>query len=948
MIEPQCNPPLFTDLEFDIAEDSPSYSGIVLSLNTSMFDFCTHISPDKNVKINTSYSCTSGNFFHPTYNNCPSTWNPPGGRVVPTVFMPPANSGMYIGKPIKIKITKAIWPTPWHKEVFLTDKKDNMSFVDDEGRFVLWKKYEDNISQNDHRIRAGVIQNKETKEYSLTTSSRAFYTVQIVGNLVREKTENTQPAGDIFTKSVEQYSPPNVTDNYPDENLRWITKPTYFHIIEAATAIIAGVDKGIGVTLYDADTETYAASIDATLGGGGSWHPFYGDYNTYPFFAPHTVGVFDATTTTISTTFTRSTSTSNNDDKIHYTIRDILPGSYYVGVTDNKQRTTRSQELIEILDGTVIFTLLDTFAPRTSYPQNRSTYEFPKNFYGTCFCSIECMKEPVIVFTPIDTTTKETDPTRTILASTDLASFYLYNTLTAGEGTKRQRYYYKVSGLSPGLYSVATSIRFSNGAHNTILNEVMIPSANSPTTVSVITKADTTGARQPAKEQNTVSCLILSDTDMPNGILTIDINGPQTYDIFEEFIPYNLDKDMGNYSYFKTEIDNYYYNKLTVNNTYKIEYRTKQNNLLKPIYLDGKIIENINHIPNLSSDYLAISITDIMGNIPTIISATFKNMVFKNETFIKYNQKIRLLQDINTDYLWIGVIESSGILTHIPEKPVPRTAPLSIVVSKIEPGSKTISVILTDSDRQKIRIGMIVLGNCIAQDTVITNIMPERIDLSVETIGSCENTTLTIIDTQSVNTDKGLIGNISINTNLIQVLSSNLALLQKDDILVANGLDINTTVSTIDIANNSIEISKNAIATVSKARITIIDKIGSGGSVIPVDHGFTDWPTGDPPPPDDPTNDITGRLRIIVFPTNSIYTINPTTSGYSSKHSTNKTLDLPPDVYTIRGDETYLKEQGLLDDPQTITIIKNSSQIVTVTFEECPTNNIPYTIIPTV
>lgn len=383
MIPYKCNPPYYDDDLFNYVENNPSYSGIILSLNTSMFNFCTHISPESSSPLNLSYTCTSGNLFNPSYNNCPQTWNPPGGRVIPIRVLPEENVGMYIGKPIKIKITNLIWPTDWHREVFLTDPKDNMSIAGEDRGYVLWERYEDDVYTNDHRVREGVIQDKTKKEYSLSTSIRAYYSVRIVGNLIQVETVNAKPAD--LDKSVEEYLPPGTPVEFYNSSVRYATKPTYFHIIEAAPATIQSVDIGTGVTIYDADTETYTASIVATLAMGGSWSPYYGDYNTYPSFAPHTVGVFDETTTTVSKTFTRSTSTSTNDDKLHYTIQDILPGRYSVGVTDNNKRTTLYNDLITILDGTIIFTLLDTFAPRTSYPQNRSTYTYTNNLYGTFF-----------------------------------------------------------------------------------------------------------------------------------------------------------------------------------------------------------------------------------------------------------------------------------------------------------------------------------------------------------------------------------------------------------------------------------------------------------------------------------------------------------------------------------------------------------------------------------
>ena len=203
-------------------------------------------------------------------------------------------------------------------------------------------------------------------------------------------------------------------------------------------------------------------------------------------------------------------------------------------------------------------------------------------------------------------------------------------------------------------------------------------------------------------------------------------------------------------------------------------------------------------------------------------------------------------------------------------------------------------------------------------------------------------------------------------------MSGNIGLLKKGDILIAKGLATDTRIVRIDILNKIIDISKDAVATIPNAKIIIIlapppelispdipntppvDGIISRNPPIvrvPVDHGFAGWPSDPdtyvPPAPKPPSSapKQTGTLSIVVTPARSPYTITEKTGG-SQTYFYSVSLELLPGVYTIQGDENYLKIHGLLNDTHTVSVTQNSKESINLVFNKCPTKDIPYTITP--
>ena len=266
-------------------------------------------------------------------------------------------------------------------------------------------------------------------------------------------------------------------------------------------------------------------------------------------------------------------------------------------------------------------------------------------------------------------------------------------------------------------------------------------------------------------------------------------------------------------------------------------------------------------------------------------------------------------------------------------------------------GSPIVLHNMTLDQRTKVKILMIVLGDCIDPDnTTIINIDDTSLTLSKPANDTCENTTLTIITIDRISKDKGLLANITNTTNRIKVVRGNINLIKKGDILIAKGLDTDTRVVSIDTVNKNVNISKNAVATILNANIVVIEAVpGTNCPVIQTGHGFQGWPSFtdecDPNPPPPPPNKKTGTLNITVVPGKSQYTVTEKTEGGKTYYK-NESLELPPGVYTIQGDPNYLTLNKLLDDIRTVVVTINSAQYINLVFNKCPTADVPYTLTP--
>ena len=283
-------------------------------------------------------------------------------------------------------------------------------------------------------------------------------------------------------------------------------------------------------------------------------------------------------------------------------------------------------------------------------------------------------------------------------------------------------------------------------------------------------------------------------------------------------------------------------------------------------------------------------------------------------------------------------------------------------------GSIVVSHNMTEGEKTRVKTKMVVLGDCINPNTIITTISNESLMLSKGANDTCENTTLTIISRDRLHGD--ILADITNQTNKIKFVSGNIGLLKKGDILIAKGLATNTRIVGIDTFNKTIDISKDAVATILKAKIIIIlapppelispdtPNTPPVNSIIsrnppsvrvPVDHGFAGWPSDPdnyiPPAPKPPSSapKQTGTLSIVVTPARSTYTITEKTEG-SKTYFNSASLELSPGVYTIQGDENYLKINRLLNDTHTISITRDSKESINLVFNKCLTVDIPYTI----
>lgn len=750
----------------------------------------------------------------------------------------------------------------------------------------------------------------------------------------------------------------------------WATAPTYFAIIEPAPTRIDTINHG-GVAPYNEQTGSYGGNIDVRLATNSSFSPDVGDYNTAPSFGPIVVGLFSMIQgsdgkQTPGQNMLLSTAQSTNNDSVSYLITGVSPGKYFIGAKDTNAVTTYFPTLVSMKDGKIIFQMQDIFAPRSYDPRSRNiplvlNVDNP-NFYGTCFCSVESVVSPTLVFTPVlNITTKQRDNTRLERASSSMF-VVLYKSIQSISDPDKLVYYYKVSGLSPGAYVITISANFGSQAlQTTIYRTMTMSSVETVIKANITTKEDTTSSTNiTTKSSHNPSCLILPS--VPNGSFDLSIDGPKSYKIFEEFIPSSIDADLGNYSFLKTGIEYYYYKPLTIENKYKIDYRlgSKPNvskidaeASLEPIYIDGKRIENTNRIANLPSSYLEVIIRDIFDNSPSFISAVFKNIISNNVTIEEYGRKILLFPEVSTYQVLRDIIGSRAILVDIPEKKLTMFEPLHLLGCSTTKGSPIVLHNMTLDQRTKVKILMIVLGDCIDPDnTIIISIDDTSLTLSKPANDTCANTTLTIITIDRISKDKSLLANITNTSNKIKVGRGNINLIKKGDILIAKGLDTDTRVVSIDTVNKNVNISKNAVATILNANIVVIEAVpGTNCPVIQTGHGFQGWPSFtdecDPNPPQPPNpqppNKQTGTLNITVVPGKSQYTVTEKTEGGKTYYKS-ESLELSPGVYTIQGDQNYLTLNKLLDDIRTVVVTINSSQYINLVFNKCSTADVPYTL----
>lgn len=805
-----------------------------------------------------------------------------------------------------------------------------------------------------------------------------LYSVQIISNIEFDlkavvPAVLTQEEWDcIYSKKYVPYAfkqPLNGHDQrlYKVPKIVWATAPTYFAIIEPAATRIGEINHG-EVAPYFEETNSYVANINVKLATDRSFSPDVGDYNTAPSFGPIVVGLFRITQDrdgqqTRSQSMSLSTAQSINNDRVSYLITGVSPGKYVVGAKDTNDVTTYFPSLVHIKDGKIIFRMQDIFAPRSYEPRSRNipldlNVDNP-NFYGTCFCSVESIDPPTLVFTPVlDITTKQRDNTR---LERDSRFVVLYKSIRSISDPDKLVQHYKVFGLSPGAYVITISVNFTSQALQTTIYRTMIMSSvETVIKANIITKEDTTGSTNiTTKSSHNPNCLILPS--VPNGSFEVSIDGPKSYKIFEEFFPSSIDADLGNYSFSKTGIEYYYYKPLTIENKYYIDYRlglkpnapkTDAEASLEPIYIDGKRIENTNRIANLPSSYLEVIIRDIFDNSPSFISAVFKNIISNNVTIEEYGRKALLFPEVSTYQVLTDIIRSRAILADIPEKKLTMFEPVYLLGCSTTKGSPIVLHNMTLDQRTKVKILMIVLGDCIDPDnTTIISIDDTSLTLSKPANDTCENTTLTIITIDRINTDKSLLANITNTSNKIKVVRGNINLIKKGDILIAKGLDTDTRVVSIDTVNKNVNISKNAVATILNANIVVIEAVpGTNCPVIQTGHGFQGWPSltdeCDPnPPPPPPPNKKTGTLNITVVPGKSQYTVTEKTEGGKTYYK-NESLELPPGVYTIQGDQNYLTLNKLLDDIRTVVVTINSSQYINLVFNKCPTADVPYTLTP--
>ena len=954
-------------------------------------------------------------------------------RIGISTRIPTGDISTGVSKKTKVKISTITWGVdskikPWARKIFLTDININNSIF-----AVSWQRLEPNnddppaLSHSYIKLNevakgtaevwdSSLLQFTETKtdlterlverfpedpnlkdivvttnhsshQYSIGGLSAGLYCVQIISRTAYGNNLGNDPPTN-WEKEYVPYSFINAPAEVP--STVWATAPTFFAIIEPAPTRIETIDTNGAVAPYDEETRSYKGTINVRVATNSAFSPDVGDLNTYPSLGPLVVGLFAIVEdsfgeTTPSKNISVSTKESVNNDKLNYIITDVKPGTYYIGAQNTDGVISYFQsDPVHIKDGKIEFNMQDIFAPRSYDPNNRSVppgglnVDNP-NFYGTCFCSVESIANPILLFTPVlDITTKKVDNTRPSIA---YPSIFIsnYKSITSTSDPDKLVYYYKVSGLSPGSYEITISSnpdeRFP--ALKTTLQRYMnMPSAN-PIKVQIVTKEDTSGSTTITKVDHSESCLILSN--IPNGSFEVTIDGPQQYQIFEEFIPSSLDIDMDNYSYFTTGIEYYDYKKKTVENKYKIAYKlglqpalpkTNTEARLDPVFIDGKLVENINKISNLPSCYLEVIIEDIFDNRPSRISAEFKNINLTDVTMREYGQQIRVFPEVSSYLVLNNAIDSNSILVDIPEQIFSIYEPVNLIGCSTTKESSEVSHNMTEGEKTKVKTKMVVLGDCIDPNTVITSIRDNSLTLSKAANDTCENTRLTIISRDRLHGD--ILADITNQTNKIKFVSGNIGLLKKGDILIAKGLATDTRIVRIDILNKIIDISKDAVATIPNAKIIIIlapppELISPGipntppvdGIIsrnpsptrVPADHGFSGWPSDPdtyvPPAPKPPSSapKQTGTLSIVVTPARSTYTITEKTGG-SQTYFYSVSLELLPGVYTIQGDENYLKIHGLLNDTHIVSVTQNSKESINLVFNECPTKDIPYTITP--
>ena len=316
---------------------------------------------------------------------------------------------------------------------------------------------------------------------------------------------------------------------------------------------------------------------------------------------------------------------SQNQALVRFNFPVVNPDQYYAIVTDsavpyantNFLRTSRLGDfrLIDVQDyGIYNYTFLDIFAPTLytspGYDPNIDLVEKAwlsvdkDKAYGDYFFSIESRISPIIIFsrtTPGGSKEEVTLSDAQMVGSPDNPGSYfssVYNT-TIFRRTYRAR-------LLPGLWNVDIHPRLPNG-HSEALRQpsIMIPSVSAPIEIHINITSDTTGSKD-FSDISADGCNLNPDQTIPDGSLTLYINGPTKYETFvienaEDYPPYR---------------------KLSIKNKYKVNYLASDNKGIsfRSLSMAGQIVKDITYIQYLPECLLRIGITDSLNNVPNLVT----------------------------------------------------------------------------------------------------------------------------------------------------------------------------------------------------------------------------------------------------------------------------------------------------------------------------------------
>ena len=273
--------------------------------------------------------------------------------------------------------------------------------------------------------------------------------------------------------------------------------------------------------------------------------------------------------------------------------------------------------------------------------------------YGDYFFSIESIISPIIVFSR---TTYGGSKDEVVVSDQQLVGSPVPSTYSDSSGINPQIFKrtYRAR-LLPALWDVDIYPQLSIENSGVIKELPIIIPPVSPIGVTIVVRNDTTGSKN-FPNISVDGCSLNPDQTIPDGSLTLYINGPTKYETFvienaEDYPPYR---------------------KLSIENEYKVNYLASDNKGVnfRSLSVACQIIKDITYIQYLPECLLRISITDSLNNVPDLLTIVVDGNVLSTSSPNWYGD--------NTPY--------GSVVIEIPEKPIPPPVEPSVSNDLIDRG----------------------------------------------------------------------------------------------------------------------------------------------------------------------------------------------------------------------------------------------------------------------